>query len=63
MSGNGIREYSIWDADMREITVSPETLPGYASRYRLPARMALGRICTLEMFEKDRERIISKPLP
>lgn len=55
--------YSMWDANLGEIIISPESLREDAERYRLPARLALGRVCTAEMFEQDRKRILSRPLP
>lgn len=53
----------IWDKDLPEIRVCREELIESSKRYPLPTRMALGRIMTMEEFEIERERILSRPLP
>ena len=55
---------AIRDIDLPEIKVNPDQPQKIANRLKCQdVRMALGRIVTREDFEKERRRILSKPLP
>jgi hypothetical protein len=55
---------NVWDIDLPEIKVNPSQPQKIANRQKCrDVRLALGRIVTREDFEKERTRILSKPLP
>jgi hypothetical protein len=54
----------IWNIDLPEIRVNSGQPPEIAHRHTCrDSRMALGRITNMEDFEKERTRVLSKPLP
>jgi hypothetical protein len=55
---------NIWDIDLPEINVNREQSQKIVNRQKCrDVRLALGRIVTRENFEKERMRVLSKPLP
>lgn len=54
----------VWDRELREIKIDQEEPVKNADRYRMGSvRIALGRECTREQFEADKQRILEKPMP
>jgi len=55
---------NVWDIDLPELRVNPDQTQTIANRQKCrDVRLALGRVVTREIFEKERIRILSKPLP
>jgi len=53
----------IWDFDFGEIVIKKETVKRFAQKYRGNVRLALGRICTKEDFERKKKDVLNRPLP
>ena len=54
----------VWDRELREIRIDRNELIKNSDRYRIGSvRLAMGRVCTQEEFEEEKQRILSKPLP
>jgi hypothetical protein len=55
---------NVWDRELQEIRIDRDDLVKNSNRYRIGSvRLALGRICTQEEFDEEKQRILSKPLP
>jgi len=54
----------VWDRELREIRIDRNELIKNSDRYRIGSvRLAMGRVCTQEEFDEEKQRILSKPLP
>lgn len=54
----------VWERNLRPMVVNKEILITEAKRYRMGSvRLALGRVKTLDEFQKEKKEILSKPLP
>lgn len=54
----------VWDRELREIRIDRTELIKNSDRYRIGSvRLAMGRVCTQEEFDQEKQRILSKPLP
>jgi hypothetical protein len=55
---------NVWDRELGEIRINRDDLVKNSNRYRIGSvRLAMGRICTQEEFDEEKQRILSKPLP
>ena len=64
-SGDGrfMEGKDIWDLDFGEIVIKKETVKRFAHMYRGNVRLALGRICSKEDFERKKKDVLNRPLP
>ncbi len=54
----------VWDRELREIRIDRDELIKNSNRYRIGSvRLAMGRVCTQEEFDDEKQKILSKPLP
>lgn len=54
----------VWDRELREIRIDRDELIKNSNRYRIGSvRIAMGRVCTQEEFDEEKQKILSKPLP
>jgi hypothetical protein len=54
----------VWDRELREIRIDQDELIKNSNRYRIGSvRIAMGRVCTHEEFDEEKQKILSKPLP
>ena len=54
----------VWDRELREIRIDRDELIKNSNRYRIGSvRLAMGRVCTQEEFDEEKQKILSKPLP
>jgi adenylyl- and sulfurtransferase ThiI len=53
----------IWDLDFGEIVIKKETVKRFVHMYRGNVRLALGRICTKEDFERKKKDVLNRSLP
>ncbi|MDO9036092.1 MAG: hypothetical protein Q7U51_12930 [Methanoregula sp.] len=54
----------VWDRELREIRIDRDEIIKNSNRYRIGSvRLAMGRVCTQEEFDEEKQKIISKPLP
>ena len=54
----------VWDRELREIRIDQDELIKNSNRYRIGSvRIAMGRVCTQEEFDEEKQKILSKPLP
>ena len=61
---NMLKNPEVWDRELREIRIDRNELIKNSDRYRIGSvRLAMGRICTQEEFDEEKQRILSKPLP
>lgn len=59
-----LKNPDVWDRELREIRIDRNELIKNSDRYRIGSvRLAMGRVCTQEEFEEEKQRILSKPLP
>jgi len=59
-----VKNPDIWDRELQEIKIDREELVKNSSRYRIGSvRLAMGRVCTQEEFDIEKQKILSKPLP
>lgn len=55
---------NVWDRELQEIRIDRDDLVKNSNRYRIGSvRLALGRVCTQEEFDEEKQKILSKPLP
>jgi hypothetical protein len=55
---------NVWDRELQEIRINRDDLVKNSNRYRIGSvRLAMGRVCTQEEFDEEKQRILSKPLP
>lgn len=53
----------VWDRELREIRIDRDELIKNSNRYRIGSvRLAMGRVCTHEEFDEEKQKILSKPL-
>jgi len=54
----------VWDRELQDIRIDREDLVKNSQRYRIGSvRLAMGRVCTQEEFDHEKQKILSKPLP
>jgi hypothetical protein len=54
----------VWDRELREIRIDRDEIIKNSNRYRIGSvRLAMGRVCTQEEFDEEKQKILSKPLP
>lgn len=59
-----LKNPDVWDRELREIRIDRNELIKNSDRYRIGSvRIAMGRVCTQEEFDHEKQKILSKPLP
>jgi hypothetical protein len=54
----------VWDRELQDIRIDREDLVKNSQRYRIGSvRLAMGRVCTQEEFDQEKQKILSRPLP
>jgi hypothetical protein len=54
----------VWDRELQDIRIDRDDLVKNSQRYRIGSvRLAMGRVCTQEEFDHEKQKILSKPLP
>ena len=58
-----MRDVDIWDLEFGELEVDRNLIQEFASRHRGSVRISMGLICTKKEFEKEKEEVLSRPIP
>ena len=54
----------VWDRELQDIRIDRDDLVKNSQRYRIGSvRLAMGRVCTQEEFEQEKQKILNRPLP
>ena len=59
-----LKKPDVWDRELQEIKIDRDEIIKNSNRYRIGSvRLAMGRVCTQEEFDEEKQKILSKPLP